>query len=346
MKSSELVLGIVSSDAPPFFGGMGRHVGQLIEGFRREGIQVHVFDRSYRKFAYALGKNIGFSFGLRFRLQKFVKTHGITVLHVHSGPGGVLLPFFPKSVKIVVTANHTYADQSRLPGQSWKKLLMQLERKTYQRSDAIIAISRDTAESLQADYGIPASRITVIGCGFDLAPWISADSDIRQKNACVFVGRPSTRKGWDLLMQAWPMVREKIPTATLSVVGWHEVSRDGMQFLGRISDHELQTLLGSSQLTVCPSRLEGFGLAAAESIACGTPVVAARALGLRDTVDDFMTGILVDISPETLAGGMIRMLQDQELWKTLHRGCREGRSRFDLTKEISAHRELFRALYS
>jgi len=225
-------------------------------------------------------------------------------------------------------------------------MFVPLERRTYERADAIIAISRDTAISLQTDYGIPASRITVIGCGFDLTPWISADRDVRDVARCVFIGRRGKRKGCDLLEQAWPIVRRSVPSATLSIVGWQEVSRDGMHFLGRISDDELQALLGSSRLTVCPSRLEGFGLAAAESIACGTPVVASRVAGLDTTVDDGGTGMLVAVDADALAAGIIRMLQDQALWKMLHSGCRAARSRFDLSQDISAHREVFRALYS
>lgn len=346
MTSSSPVIGVVSCDAPPFIGGMGRHVGSLVEGFRKQGTTVHVFDRSQRKVAYALGKNLGFSFGLRFRLQAFIRKNHISILHIHSGPGGVLLPFFPSRVKVIVTANHTYAAQSRMPGQAWKKIFVALEKKTYQRADAIIAISEDTAESLRSEYGIPASRITVIGCGFDLAPWLSSDSELRKKHACVFVGRPDTRKGWDLLLSAWPAVRRVIPTATLSVVGWEENARDGMTFLGRLSDADLHSLVGSSRLTICPSRLEGFGLAAAESTAAGTPVLGTLVPGLQCVVQSGRTGILVDLHPASLSRSIIELLQDDTLWQRLHEGCRAHRSVFDTTHEIQAHMKLFRALYS
>lgn len=346
MKSSDLVIGMVSCDAPPFIGGMGRHVGSLIDGLRKEGIAVHVFDRSRRKMAYALGKNLGFSFRLRYKLQAFIRKNHITVLHIHSGPGGVLMPFFPCGTKVIVTANHTYAAQSRLPGQAWKKIFVALEKKTYQRADVIIAISEDTAESLRCEYGIPASRITVIGCGFDLTPWIAADSDTRKKDSCIFVGRPDTRKGWDIFLSAWPIVRSAIPTATLTVVGWKEEARDGMTFLGRVSDADLPPLLGSSRLMVCPSRLEGFGLAAAESTAAGTPVLATLVPGLQRVIQPGRTGILVDPNAACIARSIVHILQDDALWNTLHEGCRIHRSVFDTKREISAHLDQLRALYS
>ncbi len=345
MTSSKPVIGFVSSDAPPFIGGMGRHVGSLIDGLRKEGMTVHVYDRSRREIMYAIGKNLGFSFGIRFRLQAFIRKNNISILHVHSGPGGVLMPFFPRGVKVVVTANHTYAAQCRLPGQVWKKIFVALEKKTYQRADAIIAISEDTAESLRRDYGIPASRITVIGCGFDLTPWIAADSDTRKKDSCVFVGRPDTRKGWDILLAAWPSVRSAIPTATLTVVGWKEEARDGMTFLGRVSDADLPPLLGFSRLVVCPSRLEGFGLAAAESVAAGTPVLATLVPGLQRVIQPGRTGILIPPHPVSIAQSIVHMLRDDALWNRLHEGCRTYRSTFDTKHEISAHVDQFRALY-
>jgi glycosyltransferase involved in cell wall biosynthesis len=56
--------------------------------------------------------------------------------------------------------------------------------------------------------------------------------------------------------------------------------------------------------TVCASRLEPFGLTAIESMACGTPVVAIREAGFRESVTDGVTGILVDPEPEALADGI------------------------------------------
>ncbi|MBP9850644.1 MAG: glycosyltransferase family 4 protein [Candidatus Peribacteraceae bacterium] len=346
MTSSNVRIGIVSPDAPPFLGGMGRHVGSLVEGFKKEGMTVLVYDRSRRRVAFALAKSIGFSCGLRFRLQRFVRKNGITILHLHAGPGGVLMPFLPHSVTTVITANHTYAAQAKLPGQAWKKIFAAIEMRMYERAHRVIAISEDTAASLQNDYGIPASKITVIPCGFDLAPWMNADNASRNTNSCVFVGRPDTRKGWDILEAAWPIVQRNFPSATLSVVGWNDSPRDGMNFLGRLSDTELQALIGSARLVVCPSRLEGFGLAAAESIAAGTPVVASNVSGLRAIVDDEKTGLLVSPDPESVAAGIIRMLQDDALWRTLHVGCQECRQRFDRDTEITAHTKLFGALHS
>ncbi len=348
MKSSDRSIGIVSCDSPPFIGGMGRHVGSLCEGFHTAGVTAHIVDRTHRPYAWACGRNIGFSLGVRRTLENFVHDHGITLLQVHVGPGGVLLPFFPSTVPVVLTVNHTYAAQSRLLGQYWKKIFIPFERRMYEHAQQMIAISEDTANSLENDYGIPRERIAIIHCGFELSPWIHADCEEsdRDHRSCVFIGRPDVRKGWDLLRNAWSIVRKNMPHATLAVVGWDDVSRDGISFLGRLSDQDLRSLIGRARTTICPSRLEGFGLTAAESIACGTPVVATSVAGLQRVVHEKRSGIFVDINPISIAHGVITMLQDDFLWRQLHDGCRVERARFDITKEIHAHLTLFDAVYS
>ena len=62
--------------------------------------------------------------------------------------------------------------------------------------------------------------------------------------------------------------------------------------------------------TVCAARLEPFGLTAIESMACGTPVVAIREGGFRESVIDGKTGILVDPEPAALAEGIARLAAD------------------------------------
>lgn len=62
--------------------------------------------------------------------------------------------------------------------------------------------------------------------------------------------------------------------------------------------------------TVCAARLEPFGLTAIESMACGTPVVAIREAGFRESVIDGATGILVEPEPGAMAEGIGRLATD------------------------------------
>ncbi len=347
MTSSDLRIGMVSMDAPPFVGGMGSHVGSLAAGLRAAGHFVSVFSSADRPVATAFGA-VFFSVGLRTRLATWVKREGIGMLHLHTGPGGAFVSRPIEGVPLVVTANHTYVRQSRLPFQRWKRCFVPWERATYRAADLVICISEDTADSVRLEYGIAPEKIRVVPCGFALQPWIAADvsQEKREMRHCVFVGRPQTRKGWDILCDAWRSLHAAVPDVTLHVVGFSEKNRDGIVFHGRLSDKDVRALVGRSRFLVCPSRLEGFGLAAAESIVAGTPVIATHVDGLRRVVRNGESGMLTDVSSDAVCRAMHTLFADDMLWKTLHDGCLRHRDMFDLRHEIRAHMDVYDGVYS
>ena len=340
-----LRIGMVTWDYDPPIGGMGRHVSSLQSGFESLDHTVSVFSRSDIRFPF--GRSILFSLLLPLLLPRWIKRFSPDLLHVHAGPGGVFLLRKPALLPLMVTANHTYHDQVRCVGQRWKRLLVPLERRTYALADHILCLSEDTAHSLLHDYGIDRSKLSVVPCGIDVARFSALDRPLRDRGKrCVFVGRSDARKGFDLLLHAWPLVLRTIPDATLHAVG---IGSDfslplppAVVLHPACTDDELAELLGSSRVSVCPSRLEGFGLAAAEAIASGTPVVATDVPGLRTTVTNFETGLLTSMNPHDIASTLVSLLQDDVLWHRFHVGCQRRRLRFDVKLEIQKHLEVYR----
>ncbi len=334
--TNSLHIGIVSWDYDPPIGGMGHHVASLSSGLRAAGHRVSVFSRSNLPLPF--GRSILFSFLLGFFLRRWIRKSSLDILHVHAGPGGVFLMTKPKGLPLIVTANHTYVDQVRYVGEQWKRILVLFERRTYRMADSILCISADTALSLRHDYGIAPEKLTVIPCGIDIRKFAACDLPLAErKRQCVFVGRSDRRKGFDLLEAAWKIVQEKIPDAQLHVVGIAAPSMSSVTYHDHCSDQELAMLLGSSRVLVCPSRLEGFGLAAAEAIASGTPVVASDVPGLRSVVLNFETGLLITPDPECIATKLIPLLTEDALWERFHTGCQRQRSAFDASIETEKH---------
>ncbi len=75
-----------------------------------------------------------------------------------------------------------------------------------------------------------------------------------------------------------------------------------------------QEALEKIGLLVLPSEAEGFGLVLIEAMAAGVPIVATRAFGIRDVVDDGRTGLLVPVrSPAALAEAIRRVVEDKTL---------------------------------
>ncbi len=104
----------------------------------------------------------------------------------------------------------------------------------------------------------------------------------RDRQAVVFVGRPTRAKGLDVLIEAWRS-EPKLRQLPIRVCGSSEeeaaCSRGtrekgiDLRFEGRLSLPELREVLSHSILMVNPSRLEGFSVAVLEALCCGTPVI-------------------------------------------------------------------------
>lgn len=338
---------MLTADCAPSIGGIGRHVDSLCTGLRNAGYEVHVFDVR-RLLSYRFGKNILASLFMGRAVDRWIAEKRIDVLHVHGGPGGVLFLATRTDVPVVITANHTYLQQAGVPGQFWKRLLVHWERCGYLTADRVVCISPDTGEALTRTYGIRPATTSVAECGFDLTPWITADRETadRHRSRCVFIGRPQARKGWDLLQAAWLQIKREHPEAELHVVGFTAAPMEGVTYRGRLDDGALQELLGSSRLLLAPSRIEGFGLAAAEACVAGTPVVGFDVPGLRTTVQSGKTGVLVPIDTGHFAAAVVGLLRDEREWTLLHDGCRLARGRFDAAKETAAYEAVYAAVYS
>lgn len=78
-------------------------------------------------------------------------------------------------------------------------------------------------------------------------------------------------------------------------------------------EHELVQLYNEVTALVFLPNMEPFGLVALEAMACGAPVIGVREAGIRESVIDGMTGILVDRNPDDAGRAIVRLLRDSEL---------------------------------
>ncbi|MBZ9711905.1 N-acetyl-alpha-D-glucosaminyl L-malate synthase BshA [Deinococcus multiflagellatus] len=94
-------------------------------------------------------------------------------------------------------------------------------------------------------------------------------------------------------------------------------------FLGSFPD--VETVLGISDLFVLPSQQESFGLAALEAMSCEVPVVAARAGGIPEVVEEGVTGFLAEVGDvDHMADAALRVLRNQELYRQMGAAGREA----------------------
>jgi len=192
------------------------------------------------------------------------------------------------------------------------------------RGSPFVAISDSTRRDL-VRRGIPAEDIEVVPCGIDTEAYSPGPPDPEPGLLC-FVGRVKRYKGVQHVLGALRLLLDRGVDCRLAVVGsgdyledlrWAAADRglmDRVDFPGYVSHEEKVRWLRRSWVAVLPSEKEGWGLTVIEANACGTPVVASDSDGLRDSVRDGETGLLVPHGDEAaLADALQRVLSDREL---------------------------------
>ena len=141
----------------------------------------------------------------------------------------------------------------------------------------------------------------------------------------VFMGRLKKAKLPDHALKAFMLVREKIPGARMGVIGDGYMLQDlkesqgtsGIKFYGKVSNEDRNDILSKAHIILVPAVREGWGLVVTESNALGTPAIGYNVQGLKDSIINGKTGIIVDKnSPEELATHALKLLSDRDL---LHR---------------------------
>jgi D-inositol-3-phosphate glycosyltransferase len=250
-----------------------------------------------------------------------------------------------------ITTFHTLARLKQLahPNEPEPPLRLEMEQRLIQHVDRIIAPTADERTELIRYCGATACQVDVIPCGVDLDLFVPHDRQQArerlhldpQQPVLLFAGRLDPFKGPDLLLRAAAMMEEE---AQVVIVGGRlggDKDVKGLQalaktlkisprvhFFGARPRQEMPLIYSAAQITVMPSYHESFGLAAVESLACGTPVVATRAGGLMTVVQHGETGYLVPRCPGFFAERLDTLLRDTDLYARMSAAARDSVRRF------------------
>jgi glycosyltransferase involved in cell wall biosynthesis len=174
------------------------------------------------------------------------------------------------------------------------------DQRLMRRPHRLLTNSRVSAEALERVHGRTAEVVHPCVRTSFFTP-----SDAPKRHVLA-VSRLVPQKDLEGLVRAFHRLDD-----TLVVVGegaWRErlraIAPPNVRFTGWVPDAELRELYRSSRALVCPS-VEEFGIAMAEAHACGVPVIAPRAGGALEIVDDPATGVLLDrVDVPTLAAAV------------------------------------------
>ena len=111
-----------------------------------------------------------------------------------------------------------------------------------------------------------------------------------------------------------------------------------VKVLGAVDDAQRDELFATAAIQVMPSRFEGFGLAAAEAMAAGVPLISSNAGSLPEVVDAPRGGVLVPPDdPAALAAAIESLLNDESRRSSLSKSARESARRFDWDRVAADH---------
>ena len=200
------------------------------------------------------------------------------------------------------------------------------------RLQRVITSSETSGSQIRRDFGVRADRLTNLGNGLDTELFSPDPSVARDPRQVLCVGRASDpTKGIRTLVEALARLPRDVRLVLVDreqseARRWAEERGCGDRLVvtGRVPTPELVRLYRSSALVLVPSRYEGFGLPAAEAMACGTPVVATRAGALAEVMETGGGGVLVDVGDaEALAKEASALLEQAETRARLGAQSRE-----------------------
>ncbi len=241
--------------------------------------------------------------------------HDLVIDSVNTKP--LLCPRFVKDTPVVAiiyqVAKEVWNYETPWPISMLGRFVLEPAWLREYRDVPVVTISKSSRESLE-EYGL--RRVTVVPAGWK--PSVRPPSIGREQDPTIaFLGRLSPNKRPDHALRAFQLVKNRLPSAALWMMGsgpmeqtLRQSAPTGTLLLGRVSENEKRVRLARSHVLIATSVREGWGLAVTEAAAMGTPTIAYDMPGLRDSVVA-SGGALTAPTPAALASALVDHLGNE-----------------------------------
>jgi N-acetyl-alpha-D-glucosaminyl L-malate synthase BshA len=332
----------------PTYGGSGAVATELGLDLARRGHEVHfiTYDSPFRLRGYTervffhqvetrmgrypLFDHFPYTLALASKQHEVVLREELDLLHVHYAIPHATTAYLAREmlkgerpVKVITTLHGT---DITLVGQ--ESSFYAITKFSIEQSDGVTAVSNYLRDETYRAFGCGTCDIRMVPNFVNLQEYRPGEQGCRQSVApeghkvITHVSNFREVKRVKDVVRVFARVRRAMP-ATLVMIGdgpervdAENEARDlavtdDVRFLGRLDS--VASLLQGSDLFILPSQTESFGLAALEAMACGSPVVASRAGGLPEVIDDGVNGILEPVgSVEAMGRRAVELLRDPE----------------------------------
>jgi L-malate glycosyltransferase len=332
----------------PTYGGSGAVATELGLELARRGHEVHfiTYDSPFRLRGYTervffhqvetrmgrypLFDHFPYTLALASKQHEVVLREKLDLLHVHYAIPHATTAYLAREMlkpehplRMITTLHGT---DITLVGQ--ESSFYAITKFSIEQSDGVTAVSTYLKDETYRAFGCGSCDVRVIPNFVNLQEYRPGEAGCRGSVApeghkvITHVSNFREVKRVKDVVRVFARVRRAMP-ATLVMIGdgperldAENEARDlavtdDVRFLGRLDS--VASLLQASDLFILPSQTESFGLAALEAMACGAPVVATRAGGLPEVIDDGINGILEPVgSVEAMGRRAVELLRDPE----------------------------------
>jgi glycosyltransferase involved in cell wall biosynthesis len=297
----------------------GWFVRGAVEHLREAGVEVTVASPAeFRHFGIAYGHGVvgnlkrrpWLALALPLFLVSFARaarraSRDADLVHGHWLPS--VIPALTTGRPVVV---QLWGTDVELAGRSRRlsRVLLRRARMVVCPSEALGAAARE----------LGARSVRVVPAGVDVPAAVPAPDEPPH---VLYVGRLSEEKGIREFVEA----SAGLPRV---IVGDGPLRGDVPEAVGFVPPRRVGPYYARASVVVCPSRREGYGFVAREAMAHGRAVVVSSAGGLREAVEDGVTGLVVPPrDPVALRAAIERLLADRDLRSALGAAAREAATR-------------------
>jgi glycosyltransferase involved in cell wall biosynthesis len=316
-----------------------------------------------------------FSFRAYARVKELCKQRRFDIIHDNQGLGYGLLLLKRLDIPVIATIHHPLpidrqADLEQAKGlkDTWRirrfYSFVRMQAFVARRLDRIITVSQSSARDTKLFFKVPADKFRIVYNGIDTEIYGKNKASEQERHGLIMVANTDDRKkGVLYLLQAMQMLREDgvkltivddaerhssyaedvgpLPSYGYKLV--RKLNLDGMvHFTGRLTREELAQHYMGAEIAVVPSLYEGFGIPAAEAMACGTPVISTSGGALPEVVGN--AGILVPPgNADALAAAIRQLLGDKQTQQRMSEaGRRMVKEKFNWERAANETVEVYR----
>ncbi len=274
------------------------------------------------------------------------------------------IPFFSPiyaRIPVVLVVHHVHQDvfQKHL----WfpfSYVAMFLEKKLMPwiyKDSLLVTVSQSSKKEIVKHKFAESKRVTVIEPGI-INPSEQLISEKSQFPSILYFGRLKAYKRVDVIIKAFAKVHPLIPTSRLVIAGHGEYGRhlkqlakklniqEYVEFLGHIPEDKKSELFSSAWVAVHPSSIEGWGITVIEANSFGTPVIGSNVNGLKDSIVQGKTGMLVSSgNVNAFARAIMKLIRNSKERNRMSKEAKQWASTFDWNERVDTLINVMRTTY-